>query len=126
MERKKEATEYTRRKNKQLLENMNPENLRVENEDVKEVKRNMLLELGDEELKDENGNAIWNRKLQNMLTREEAPDTGNPYLWRSCRNGYLAGVVEMAKDFYIVLGVDNNKNTVVSVSNENIYKGKCK
>ena len=104
---RKDATDITKQRNKKLWEEMKKEYLQIEEEDVEDVKKHLILELGDDNITDEEGNVIWNRQAQKKLIEEQAPDTVNPYLWKICQDEYPAGVVEIAKGFYIVIGLDS-------------------
>ena len=104
---RKGATDITKQINKNLWETMKRAYLQIEEEDVEDVKKHIILELGDENITDEKGTVIWNRQAQKKLIEEQPPDTVNPYLWKICQDEYPAGVVEMAKDFYIVIGLDS-------------------
>lgn len=105
---KKGATEYTKKLHDEILNQMKSSDFSMETEDVEDVRKHLILEMGEEDIIDENGNVIWNRKAQSELTALDYPDTVNPYLWNIYKDGYIAGVLEFSKGFYVVTGIDSS------------------
>lgn len=105
---RKGATAYTKRLHDDILRQMNTKQSEIETEDVADVKKHLILELGAEDITDENGNIIWGRQAQTKLTSLEYPDTVNPYLWNIYQDGYIAGVLKFADGFYAMIGLDSS------------------
>ena len=103
---RKEATEYTKQYNKKLLEERDEEALRIELEDVEHTKAHLILELGKEDIYDEEGNLIYDAKKSPIPKSGEFPDTVNPYLWQIRKDNEFAGVLKMAEGYYVVTGVE--------------------
>jgi alkyl sulfatase BDS1-like metallo-beta-lactamase superfamily hydrolase len=104
----KGATAFTKKRHDEILEKLQNEQTRIEQEDVEDVRKHLILELGAENLKDDAGNVIWNRAAQTALTNKDYPDTVNPYLWNVYKDGYTAGVLKFADGFYVVIGLDSS------------------
>lgn len=104
----KNATVHTRRLHDEALAKLQASPQAVsEQEDVEYFKSRQILALGEEDITDDAGNVLWPRQLQTKLTRQEYPDTVNPYLWNIYRDGYPAGVFKLQEGFYIVWGLDS-------------------
>lgn len=105
---RKGASVHTKKLHDKILDQMNPQFLTIETEDVVDVRKHLILEMGEENITDSEGRVLWNRKAQAELTALEYPDTVNPYLWNIYRDGYAAGVLEVIKGFYVVTGIDSS------------------
>lgn len=103
---RKEATEYTKQHNRKLLEERNQEALRIELEDVEDAKAHLILELGEEDILDKEGNIIYDSKKYPITHSGDFPDTVNPYLWQIKKDNEFAGVLKMAEGYYVVIGVE--------------------
>lgn len=103
---RKEATEYTKQHNRKLLEERDKEALRIELEDVEDAKAHLILELGEEDILDEEGNIIYDSKKYPITHSGDFPDTVNPYLWQIKKDNEFAGVLKMAEGYYVVIGVE--------------------
>lgn len=103
---RKEATEYTKQHNRKLLEERDKEALRIELEDVEDAKAHLILELGEEDILDEEGNIIYDSKKYPIIHSGDFPDTVNPYLWQIKKDNEFAGVLKMAEGYYVVIGVE--------------------
>ena len=103
---RKEATEYTKQYNRTLLKERNQEALRIELEDVEDAKAHLILQLGEEDILDEQGNVIYDSKKYPVPHSGDFPDTVNPYLWQIKKDNEFAGVLKMAEGYYVVTGVE--------------------
>lgn len=103
---RKGAAGYTRKYNHDLLQKMDEEYLRDEKKDVQAVKERLILEFGNEDIYDRDGKKIFDHTKYHPQKNQGFPDTVNPYLWQSRKNNEIAGVVRLAKDYYVVTGVD--------------------
>ena len=66
------------------------------------------------ELKDSNGNVIWNQAAYSFLgDYEEAPDTVNPSLWENTRSNHAYGLFEVREGIYQVRGYDMANLTLI-------------
>lgn len=102
---KKAATEFTRKHNQEVKKSFNPVYFEEEKKDIEELKQHFVTELGKDNITDDNGNVVWNRRTQDYLY-SEAPDTVNPYLWDIAQTGTYAGVVELVKGkVYSTIGI---------------------
>lgn len=105
-EKRKDATEFTKKYNENLLQDMNADYLREELRDVAAVKEHLILEFGKEDVLDYDGTVLFESKKYNQEKSGAFPDTVNPYLWQIRKDNEIAGVIQLAKDYYIVTGVD--------------------
>lgn len=104
---RKDATEITRKMNQKILQERSRENLQIELEDVENAKKHLILQLGEESIVDENGEVIYDaEKYPLAKTREEFPDTVNPYLWQIKKDNDFAGVLKMAEGYYVAYGIE--------------------
>ena len=66
------------------------------------------------ELKDSNGNVIWNQAAYSFLgDYGEAPDTVNPSLWENTRSNHAYGLFEVREGIYQVRGYDMANLTLI-------------
>ena len=103
---RKGAAGYTRKYNHNLLQKMDEEYLADEKKDVQAVKERLILEFGNEDIYDRDGKKIFDHTKYYPQNNHGFPDTVNPYLWQLRKNNEIAGVVRLAKDYYVVTGVD--------------------
>ena len=102
----KEATPVTAAYNKKLLEERDPERLKIELEDVADAKAHLILEIGNENIYDDAGNLIYDAEKYPLTHSGDFPDTVNPYLWQIRKDNEFAGVLKMAEGFYVVYGLE--------------------
>lgn len=102
----KDATQITHKYNKSLLEKRDPNQLKIENEDVENAKSHLILALGDNDICDDEGNIIYDSKKHPLLQFPSFPDTVNPYLWQINKDNQFAGILKMTEGFYVATGID--------------------
>ncbi|MDO4491496.1 MAG: hypothetical protein Q4B85_10555, partial [Lachnospiraceae bacterium] len=61
---KKGASEYTKKVHRRLLENLNTEYEKTEEEDISEVRNHLIYSLGNEDISDSRGNVVMRRSVQ--------------------------------------------------------------
>lgn len=102
----KNATVITREHNQQLLRDWDKEKLQIELEDTANARAHLILELGEENIFDADGNLIYDAKKHPITHSGDCPDTVNPYLWQIRKDNEFAGVLKMAEGYYMAYSVD--------------------
>lgn len=102
----KDATQITHKYNESLLEKRDPNQLKIENEDVENAKAHLILALGDNGICDDEGNIIYDSKKHPLLQFPTFPDTFNPFLWQINKDNQFAGKLKMTKGFCVATGID--------------------
>lgn len=103
----KGATEHTRIYNEEIRANLDQEAIALEEREFEEIKKHLIYDIGDENLKDKEGNVIWSRESQLFLKSDKTPDTVNPYLWKIGQETYLAGIFQLSENVYEAIGINN-------------------
>ncbi|MGN0483781.1 MAG: alkyl sulfatase dimerization domain-containing protein [Lachnospiraceae bacterium] len=104
---RKSASEYTKKINQEIRENLDPTAIALEDLELKEIKKHLIFDIGEENISDENGNVLWSRNGQQFLKTKTDPDSVNPYLWRTAQESYLAGVYQLSANVYLYIGISN-------------------
>lgn len=103
---RKDATKYTKAYNQKLQREMDSEYLRIELEDVEQVKQHIILEAGGEDIVDDDGTLLFDSSQFQRKKTGDCPDTVNPYLWQNRKDNDIIGVIQLAEGYYVVTGVD--------------------
>lgn len=102
----KDATQITHKYNESLLEKRDPNQLKIENEDVENAKAHLILALGDNDICDDEGSIIYDSKKHPLLQFPTFPDTFNPFLWPINKDNQFAGILKMTEGFCVATGID--------------------
>ncbi len=102
----KDATQFTHNYNTKLLKNRDKEQYKTECEDVENARAHLVLELGDNNIYDDNGNTIYDSGKYPLQHFKGFPDTINPYLWQINKDNEFAGILKMAEGYYVAYGID--------------------
>ncbi|WP_349736015.1 alkyl/aryl-sulfatase [Pseudomonas jessenii] len=104
----KSASTTTVAVNKEVLKQL-PFQDRADYEDA----RRGLVAAFEGEIKDANGNTVWNSHQYDFLKQEQAPDTVNPSLWRLAQLNANAGLFQVTDKIYQVRGIDLANMTII-------------
>lgn len=88
--KQKNATTATKAYHDTLLAKMDEKYLQAERHDLELLKKHL----------------IYPYKSGQIRYVKGSPDTVNPYLWQTIKDNEIAGVVQLAENYYIVTGVD--------------------
>lgn len=88
--KQKNATTATKAYHDTLLAKMDEKYLQAERHDLELLKKHL----------------IYPYKSPQIRHVKGSPDTVNPYLWQTIKDNEIAGVVQLAENYYIVTGVD--------------------
>lgn len=108
----KEASQFTKDKNQAILKELPFNNKK----DFEDAQHNFISNTPNLQITDNAGRIIWSMKDYSFLSREQAPDTVNPSLWRQAQLNMNYGLYNVKDNIYQVRGYD--------LSNINIIEGK--
>jgi alkyl sulfatase BDS1-like metallo-beta-lactamase superfamily hydrolase len=81
-------------------------------DEFKEARRGLVAAFDPPRVEDENGRVVWELESYDFLDAEP-PATANPNLWHQAQLGRIAGLFELAPDFYQLRGFDLSNMHVV-------------
>lgn len=115
----KEASEFTKRINKEKNNKYDPIYDENEDKDFEEVYKRTILDYTKEEiLKSAEGKILRSRENQEFLDAEETPDTVDPYLWRRIQFNRYSGIVELVEGkAYSAVGILGANSILVRTKN---------
>lgn len=104
------ATDTTKSIHSQFLNNLPFSDMA----DFEAAKRGLVAELPDIQIKNQEGNIIWDMKsYADFMNAEASPDTVNPSLWRQERLNNIAGLFEVTKGIHQIRGFDLSNMTII-------------
>lgn len=103
---KKGATAITKKYHQELLKKMDDVYLESERQDLAQLKKHLILELGKEDILDYDGTVLFDHTQYQSTHAKGSPETVNPYLWQTIKDNEIAGVVQLSDNYYLVTGVD--------------------
>lgn len=103
---RKDATQITRQYHQSLLQKMDDAYLQQERRDLEWLKEHLILEWGSVDITDYDGTLLFDHTTWKAHHAKGFPPTVNPYLWQTVKDNEIAGVVQLASDYYLVTGVD--------------------
>lgn len=103
---RKEATTHTRAYHESLLQKMDDAYLQDEHHDLEELRKHLILEFGKDDILDYDGTVLFDHTKWQQSHAEGFPDSVNPYLWQTIKDNEIAGVVQLAENYYLVTGID--------------------
>lgn len=104
--KRKDATDITGQYHDALLQKMDDAYLQKERRDYELLKKHLILEFGKEDILDYDGTVLFDHRKYQKRHATGFPKTVNPYLWQTIKDNEIAGVVQLASDYYLVTGVD--------------------
>ncbi|WP_431111142.1 alkyl/aryl-sulfatase [Variovorax paradoxus] len=106
----KEATETTRAANQAYLATLPM----ADKQSFDDARRGLVESLGgDQVITSAQGRPAWSLKGYEFLSKEQAPDTVNPALWRHARVNMGAGLYKVTDGIYQLRGFDLSNMTVI-------------
>lgn len=115
MSENKEATSFTREKNKALL---NDPDLHWEDKlDFEFAQRGFIARIEEPVFRNNEGEVIWDSTTYGFLKDETAPDTVNPSLWRQAMLNMYHGLFRVTDRIYQVRGYDLSVMTIIEGDN---------
>lgn len=103
----KEATEATKRRQKETAEKLGIDIKNPNNEELELAGSHCILSTEDAVITNDEGGAVWDLRDYAFLKAEEVPDTINPSLWINARSNFKAGLFWVVKDkIFQVRGLD--------------------
>jgi alkyl sulfatase BDS1-like metallo-beta-lactamase superfamily hydrolase len=109
-EQRKGASEFTKKANARLLDELPFEDQR----DFEEAARGLIAPFPHRSVSDENGRTVWDRaKFSFIEQASEVPDTVNPSLWRQSQLCLKGGLFKVVDRLYQVRNADLSNLTIV-------------
>ncbi len=105
----KEATEVTRAVNRAALEGLPLADKRS----FDDAARGLIESASDQVVAGPTGRPVWSLKPYGFLSKEQAPDTVNPALWRHSRVNMASGLYRVVDRIYQVRGLDIDNLTII-------------
>ncbi|MDM0112359.1 alkyl sulfatase dimerization domain-containing protein [Variovorax sp. J22R133] len=105
----KDATETTRAANQAYLATLPM----GDKQSFDDARRGFIDGLGDQTIMGADGRPAWSLKGYEFLSKEKAPDTVNPALWRHARVNMGAGLFKVTDGIYQLRGFDLSNMTVI-------------
>lgn len=110
----KDATEFTKQKNKSLAEFLKIDMKHANCEEYELATQNQIQDAKGTKIVTESGKTVWDLDKFSFYEKDEVSDTINPSLWLNGKSCYSAGVFEVVKDaIYQVRGVDLSNLTII-------------
>ncbi len=104
MSNRKEASAYSRRANKALVDS--PDLDWEDNVDFESSHRGFIAKLEDPSIYNAEGRLVWDLNAYSFLDDPNAPSTVNPSLWRQSRLNMVHGLFKVTDRIYQVRGYD--------------------
>ncbi len=104
MSNRKEASAYSRRANKALVDS--PDLDWEDNMDFESSHRGFIAKLEDPSIYNAEGRLVWDLNAYSFLDDPNAPPTVNPSLWRQSRLNMVHGLFKVTDRIYQVRGYD--------------------
>ena len=105
----KDATEATRTANRAQLADLPMS----DTQSFDDAKRGLIEALGDKPVLRADGRTAWSLKGYEFLSKETAPDTVHPGLWRQARVNMANGLYKVTERIYQLRGFDLSNMTVI-------------
>lgn len=110
--KRKEATQFTIEKNKEVENQLNF----ADKQDFIEAKKGFIATWPEDKILDEKGNLVWSFESFDFLGVEDgkkSPNTVNPSLWRNAQLNQIHGLFKVTDGIYQVRGFDLGNITFI-------------
>ena len=104
MSKRKDASKFTKVTNKKVFDD--PVLQWDDQEDWEDAQRGFIAKLEDPVIRNNDGRPVWDLNAFAFLSKEQAPPTANPSLWRQARLNMLHGLFQIHERIYQVRGYD--------------------